>query len=264
MKQPTLCALFGLTVVLGASGCAVDTSDDVGEEKSVTDVAAADSVAGVSEVEGVDGADAIAAAAHFATAPAKGCRSRALDPVDPHVVHVTLDGCSGRFDRHVLAGHLTVTFSNGTDGSLHVAGVSDDLSIDGRPFTRTSSSDVRFEGTRRIVKRHVEQTGTKKTGDSVAQTKDVTVTFDTTTRCRDESGTAHAVVGGDRSVSTTIDLHTCETASGDELCPTGRIEHDRGAKKVVVTFDGSTEAQVSIDGGRRPKQRSWTLACTPR
>lgn len=264
MNRLTLLVLASIPLA-ASTACALDTSEDVDDEKAVTNVAAADSIAGDSEIDGVDAADPVAAAKRFAEAPAKGCRTRTLDPSAPNVVHVALEGCSGRFDRHVLSGHLTVTFSANPDGTLHVASQSADLAIDGRPFTRTASSDLRVDGARRIVTRHVEQSGTRKTGAPVTQTKDVTVTVDTTTRCRDERGTARAAIEGRDAVTSTIELHACDAASGAEGCPTGTIEHDRGnGKKVTVTFDGTATATVSIEGGRRPKERSWTLACEPR
>ena len=120
MNRLTLLVLASIPLA-ASTACALDTSEDVDDEKAVTNVAAADSIAGDSEIDGVDGADPVAAAKRFAEAPAKGCRTRTLDPSAPNVVHVALEGCSGRFDRHVLSGHLTVTFSANPDGTLHVA-----------------------------------------------------------------------------------------------------------------------------------------------
>lgn len=261
MKLPSRPLLVAGLLTFAAFGCAVEADDDVGDEKNVTNIASADSVAGISEVDGVDVTDPAAAASRFAAASTKPCRTRSIDANDAKVVHVTLTACNDRFDRRVLTGHLTVSFSSNADGTLHVESVSDDLTIDGRPFRRAARADVRADGARRIVTRHVEQSGTKKNGAAVTQTKDVTVEIDAATRCRAEKGTAHAVLQG-RTIDSTIEIRTCETDSGEDLCPSGRIEHHHSdGKDVVITFDGSPTADVSIDNGRRPKERSWSLAC---
>lgn len=262
MKLPLTALVFVGLVSSAALGCAVDPTEDVDEEKNVTNIASADSVAGASEIDDVEGTDPVAAASRFAGASTKPCRARTLDTSDPKVVHVTLTACNDRFNRRVLTGHLTVSFSANPDGTLHIESVSDDLTIDGRPFRRTARADVRVDGARKVVTRHVEQSGTKKNGAAVTQSKDVSIEVDAASRCRAEKGTARAVVGQGRTIDTSIELRTCEAASGEDGCPTGRIEHHHSdGKDVVIAFDGSPVAEVSIDNGRRPKERTWSLAC---
>ena len=113
---------------------------------------------------------------------------------NPSVVNVTLANCTGRFDRHVVNGHLSLTFSANTDGSLHVETVSSDLTIDARPFTRTVSADITLDANGRTVTRHSESSGTKPNGDTVTRSGDEIVVTDKATHCRTVNGTGHAVV----------------------------------------------------------------------
>jgi hypothetical protein len=260
-------------IVLGASalvfvGCSSDpANDDLDDEKEATTASALDVGTSSTELGDLTSADPAAAASGTAASKTKGCHTKTVDPGNPNVVHVTLDGCTGRFGRHVVSGHLTVTFSANADGTLHSETVSEDLTVDGRPFSRTVSADITIAGDTRHVSRHSEKTGTKKNGDSLVQTEDETVVIERATRCRTVNGTGHALVGGNRNItSTTTNLQTCEAADGDDLCPTGTVEHANEAKGKtrVATFDGSATATLEISKHKGSETKSWSLDCTPR
>lgn len=257
---------FGLGVMILA-GCAADrVGDEFEDEKTATTAAALDEGTSASELEGLASADPAKAAESLA-AKSDGCRTRTVDAANPAVVHVKLEGCTRRFGRHVVSGELTVTFSANADGSLHSETTSNDLTIDGRPFTRKVSADIRLDGDLRHVSRHSEETGSRKNGDSLVRTGDHVIVFDKAKRCRTMNGTGHAVVGGDRTISSTItSFVTCEAADGQDYCPTGTIEHVNESKRktVLKTFDGSATARIDISKPKGDKTTTWSLDCTPR
>jgi len=257
--------LVGAALLLVA--CGADPGDDLDDEKTSTTTAALDVGASAASLDGLDAADPAKAAAHLAASTKESCKTRTVDPANPNIVHVTLDACGGRFDRHVVSGHLTVTFSANADGSLHAETVSEDLTIDGRAFSRKVSEDIRFDGDQRTVTRHSEKTGTKKNGDSLEQSQDAVIVFDRATRCRTENGTGRALVAGSREIAmTTADLRTCEADDGQEYCPTGTIEHVNKAKGKTrtVTFDGTTVATIEVSKRKGDTSSTWTLACVAR
>lgn len=262
-------ALFGTA----AGGCgAASTEDDVfDDEKAVTTASALDLGTSSSELGDLGSMDPTEAARSLATSSDSskrdGCRTRTVDPASPNVVNVTLDGCTKRFGRHVLSGHLTVTLSSNPDGSLHAETKSSDLTVDGRPLSRKVSADITVNGDERRVVRRAEQSGTKPNGDEFVQTRDELVVINKATRCRTVNGTGRTVVGGTRTIVSTLRaLETCETAEDEDLCPTGSIEHVNQAngKTVVKTFDGSTTATVTVSKPKGEKTSTWSLACTPR
>ncbi len=267
MKLRSITA-FGVTGILALAGCSAPAAGDpLDDEKAATSVAALDVGTSSSELADLVSVDPATAARDLAASKTTGCRTRTFDPASPNVLHVVLDGCGGRFDRHVVSGHLTVTFSSNADGSLHTETVSSDLTIDGRPFTRTVSADITIDGSARTAARHSEESGTKKNGDTVTHTSDEIVVTDGATRCRTENGTGRSVVGGTRTIDSTItNLQTCETPGGDDYCPTGAIEHVNEAKQktVLKTFDGTATAKIEISKPKGEKASTWTLACTPR
>jgi hypothetical protein len=254
--------------VFGLAGCFANAGDDdLDDEKSATTASALDVGTSSTELGDLTSTDPAQAASGVAASKTKGCHTRTVDAANPNVVHVTLESCTGRFGRHVVSGHLTVTFSSNTDGSLHSETVSSDLTVDGRPFSRSVSADITIAGDVRNVSRHSEKTGTKKNGDSLVQTEDEVVVVDRSTRCRTVNGTGHSLVGGNRSItSTTTNLQTCETAEGEDLCPTGTIEHVNEAKGKtrVASFDGSANATIEVAKRKGSETKNWPLDCTPR
>jgi hypothetical protein len=266
MALARVIAFAATMLVLG--GCSAPVKDDdFDDEKSATTASALDDGTSSTELADLGSTDPAAAASSLAASKTKGCRTRTLDATNPNVVHVALVDCTGRFGRHVVNGNLTVTFSSNADGALHAETVSSDLTIDGRPFSRQVSSDIRVTGGVRYVSRHSHETGTKPNGDSLVHTGDHVVVTDTATRCRTVNGTATSVIAGSRTVASTItNLQTCETDTGEDLCPTGTIEHVNDAKRktVLATFDGSSTATIDISKPKGEKTKSWALDCTPR
>lgn len=255
----------GIVVVTGCASAATE-SDPFADEKVATEALALDQGVSAAEMAEVGSADPAEAARSLAEKP-KGCRTRTVDARDPNVVHVVLAGCSGRFDRHVVSGELTITFSAGVGGALHAESVSRDLTVDGRALSRTVSSDIVLEGDVRTVTRHAESRGTNRKGESVTKSSDETIVANRATRCRTVNGTGHALVGGTRGVDTTItDLSTCETAEGEEACPTGTISHvtESKGKTVIQTFDGTPIAKVATTKPKGNEEKTWTLACQSR
>lgn len=254
------------TLLVALTGCGAGAqTDPFDDEKVATSVAALDVGTSSSELDELGSVDPEQAASDLAARKTQGCRTRTLDTVKPNVVHITLAGCTGRFDRHVVDGHLVLTFSSNPDGSLHADTVSSDLSIDGRPFTRTVSADITLDANGRTVTRHSETTGTKQNGDSLARSGDEIVVTDKSTHCRTVNGTGHTIVAGTRNIESTItDFQTCEGADGDDLCPTGSIEHvnQAKAKTVLETFDGSPTVSIAISKPKGDRSTSWTLDCT--
>lgn len=253
--------------LLAFAGCATTEADDeFDDEKTATAVAALDVGTDATEIDGLESLDPQRAATDLASSKTKGCRTRTVDPTNPNVVHVVLASCGGRFDRHVVNGTVTVTFSSNPDGSLHADKVGD-LTIDGRAFTRTVSADIKVTGNVRIVSRHAEKTGTKKNGEAVTHQSDEVVVTDKATRCRTVNGTGHSVVAGVRKIETTItNLQTCETEDGEDYCPTGTIEHvnESKGKTSVKTFAGVADVTIDISKPKGDKTKTWTLSCTPR
>ncbi|MBS2014815.1 MAG: hypothetical protein JST00_18140 [Deltaproteobacteria bacterium] len=248
------------------TGCTSTVDDDFDDEKTATAVAALDVGTDATEIDGLESLDAAKAAQELALVKVKGCRTRTVDPSNPNVVHVVLDGCTGRFDRHSVSGTMTVTFSPNADGSLHAEKVGN-LTIDGRAFTRTVSADIKVTGNVRVVSRHAEKVGTKKTGESVTHSSDAVVVTDKTTRCRTVNGTGRSIVAGDRTIETTItNLQTCETDAGEDYCPTGTIEHVNASKgkTSLTTFNGSVNVSIDVSKPKGDKTKSWTLDCLAR
>lgn len=268
--RPPTKQLLPTVLLLTLGACAADDGDgrdDFDDEKAATSVAALDVGTSAATLDDLDTADPVQAASRIAAGKADGCRARSIDPASPNVLHVVLDRCGGRFDRHSVSGRLTVTFSSKPDGTLHADTTSEELTIDGRPFSRTVSEDIRIEGSTRTVKRHSEKVGTKRSGESLSQVKDDIVVFDRATRCRTENGTGHAVVAGSRNITTTVtELRTCDGPDGQEYCPTGTIEHvnQTKGKTVLTTFDGTTAARIDVSKPKKETSSTWTLACLAR
>lgn len=248
-------------------GCSGHAGSDFDDEKAATTVAALDTGTTSVETDDLTRAEPKQAALDLTTLRTKGCRTRTVDPADPQLVHIVLDGCTGRFGKHVMSGRIDVRFSSNADGSLHAESTSDGLTIDGRAATRTATADIVITDTQRRITRHSEKTGTKKNGDTLTQTTDHVIVVDRATRCRTVDGTGLALVGGGRRIETSIvAFQTCETEAGEELCPTGTIDHvnQTKGKTVHATFDGSSTATLEISKPKRETTESWALDCAPR
>lgn len=200
-------------------------------------------------------ADPAAAASALAAAPPAPvdgkCRSRAIDPSDPHTVIITLTDCTGRFGKHHVSGQEIVHFTLGDNGVLHADFHSEGLTFDGRPATHTASADITFDGAGRHVAWQGSFDSTSDGGEALAHTSDLTIDVDTVAHCRTRNGTAKTTIGGREIDSSIQDLRTCRDADGDAGCPTGEVVHTRepSGKVVTVSFDGTDQATITTPRG---------------
>jgi hypothetical protein len=210
--------------------------------------------------------DPAKASGEAAGAPSKlwppGCLTRAKDPTNPRVVHLTFKDCTGPFGLVKLNGEETVTFDKGADGKLTASFTSENMTANGHPVQHSATAEITVVGTERTVVWQGAWTRVNGKGETVAHTSDLTIKVDTSTHCRVENGTAKTNVG-DREVDTTIDdVKLCPNASGAEGCPSGTVTHTRtkNGKSVKVEFDGSAEAKVTGPNGNSIEV---ALVCTP-
>lgn len=257
--------LFGLALAATAcTGMGDEDGEVAGEESSAMDDGL--TAQAVGRLESAD-PDAAAAALVEGTDP-DGCRTRVRDDVQPNVVHVYLDHCTGRFSRkghHVLTGEMLVTFSQNADGTLHAEHETVTLTMDDQPAIRTASADITFDG----QLRHIDWSGTMSTtteeGESLSRVAAHTVDVDRDTGCSVLNGTAH-VERGDKQIEVVLSgMTSCEDPSGGRFCPTGLIEADVTNRDVHITktFDGSAVATIDVTSPKGDRTKTIELDCTP-
>ena len=249
-------------LLLGLSGCASLDEDD---ERLFSTTEALSASLGGDGLDSLSAPDPAQAAADFSQAKAgdESCRTRTLDPSDPHVVHVTLNGCTKRFGRRVVDGKLTLTFSEGEAGALHIERVSEDLRIDGRPASLRASTDLTFSGDSRTAQTQSTLTRTREDGSELVRSGSHTLTFDRGSLCRVLEGSSTSTLDGEPLGNGRSELSWCELEDGTELCPVGEVEHHRPArgKHVLTRFDGSATAQAEVTTPRRSFTRTIPLSC---
>jgi hypothetical protein len=264
---PTRPALALAVAALLASACGASPDDgDLSAETVAAETSALESGITIQVVASMSSADPSAAAAEVVAAPeSEGCRTRVRDAASPNVVHVYLDGCTGRLGGHTVSGEVVVAFSTNPDGTLHAEHQSVDLTIDGLPATRVATADITLDGDQRHIVWHGETTRTTEDGEAVTHTGDHLIDVDRSTRCRVVNGTGLTFRGDQEIHSVLHDVATCEGPSGEDYCPTGTIEHDNITRDRQSTrhFDGSNVALVEIHGPRHDKTKAIALACTP-
>ncbi len=180
-----------------------------------------------------------------------GCLSRSIDPTDPLTVRLHFDDCTGPFGLVHVRGDEVVTFSAGAAGALHAEYRSDALTANGLACAHQASADITVRGTSRDVAWRGTWARTSLAGVAVAHTSDLAVEFDLAAGCRSSTGSAVTTVGS-RTIDTAIDAYRiCWSASGD-ACPSGSVVHTSRAtgRTLRVSFDGTSEAQVVLAGGR--------------
>lgn len=212
----------------------------------------------------VQGQDPSAAASSLAAAqwwPA-GCATRAKDPTNPHVVRVTLNGCSGPFGMLKHSGEITVTFSKNADGSLHAQATSSNMTINGKGVSYSAAADVTVASGLITVDFDGAWTRENAKGETVSHTRQGTTVIDLAAKCRTTNGTGATNVGARQIDSTFKDYKVCRKADGSDACPSGEIIHTRkpGGASVTFTFDGSADATVT---GPKGNSVSVPLVCTP-
>jgi hypothetical protein len=270
------CTVLGFSLAALAAGCAAGPTADESQLASDGEAATAadtqsQSVAAV-VLDPVSVADPAAATAQIASAaPAAaaaalwpaGCVTRAKDPTNPLLVHVTFDDCTGPFGLVHIDGGADALLSHGASGALHAAITGVDLTANGKPIVFAASADVTFPtATTRSVIWQGSWSRTNEQGDSVVHSSDLTIGVDESTGCRTANGTAETTVAR-RGVDTTITGYTvCHDPAGQEGCPSGAVEHVRepDGLTIHVDFDGSDEAAVT---GPKGRDFDLPLVCTP-
>lgn len=252
---------------LGATLCACAQQESDDDESAAARLDVETAALGVEGVDALSSPDPVAAAAEAARPDARdaGCRTRRLDEASPNTVHVTLRDCSKRFGRHVISGELTLTFSAGSNGALHVERESSNLTVDGRPASHRASTDIVFDGELRIATTSGTWLRTREDGSSVTREGAHVVTLDKATRCRVAEGKSTELVDGVEVGTGASHVAWCELADGVDGCPVGEVERDRPArgKHVVTRFDGTSVATSEITGPRGTRTRQSSLVCSP-
>lgn len=260
------CAGVALTVLL--AGCSAGSSAD--EEQLAADGTEAMTSSTQSThlgnvvFESLSEIDPDKAAAQVAGNPTAlyptGCVSRAKDPTNPRVAHVTFTDCTGPFGLVHLSGEEVVTFSAGPGGALHadIAGV--DLTANDKPITFSATADITIDGAARNVKWQGTWTHVNDHGVTVSHTSDLRIDVDTAAGCATSNGNAKTTVAS-REVDTTVsDYEVCRNSDGALSCPSGTVTHTGklSGKVVTVTFDGTDTAAVS---GPRGNSFDVPLVC---
>lgn len=265
MKIRSAIALVSVVGVALLAGCGPeDDQDDEGIASASAGLSASLSLDGLSRVDATDPPAAALAVAQDSQGD-KGCRTRRVDAANPNIVHVTLDRCTKRFGRHVISGEMTLVFSRGEAGALHVERTSEGLTVDERPASHTASTDITFEQDGRVAHSRGTWVMTRKDGSQITHVGEHTVTFRASSGCRVSTGTSVDQVDGEEVGTGTSELAWCELPDGSDGCPTGLIEHDRPGKQkhVLKRFDGTETVNVEITKPRRSHSRQIQLACTP-
>lgn len=250
-----------LTIVSAASLAACASKDsgnsDNGSETGDSNEAAASNAQASSmayvlfaPVSSIDPSAAASALASAQWWPA-GCATRTKDAT-ANVVHIHLNDCTGPFGLLHWNGDITVTFSKGASaGVLHAEAASSDMTVNGHAVTYSAAKDITVNGGQRTVTGTWSWTRETASGATVAHTGQFTTVIDVQSGCRDTNGTAMTTVGNREVDSTIKDYKICRAAGEDE-CPSGEIDHHHklSGRTVVVVFNGTNEANVSIAGGK--------------
>jgi hypothetical protein len=249
LQQP----LFLGTLTLALAGCW-----DIDQELAEASVSSALSTSkntkmtrGASENVAPGGClDATAAAAEAASQPTAGlypagCVEKTAEGPS---LHIEYDQCTGPFGHVTLAGGIDAELSEKSCDVLHAA-VSDsgDLTSNGEPVEYNASADIRVDGDLRLLDYTGDWRSTTPRGKDVFVTADLDVTIDRTSACVEVSGTSSGFVGEHDFSATTTGYRVCP-----EACPeAGRSEvivELYREREIVVEFDGSDVAKVTVDG----------------
>jgi hypothetical protein len=259
---------FALATLAAGCGVAADPTElQVAADGVQATSASSQSISLTNVVfDGVTVTDPGKAAAELAMPTAlwpAGCVTRAKDPTNPDMVHVTFTDCTGPFGLVHIDGQEVVTLSPGAAGALHVAITGENLTANGRPVTFSASADVTFPTpTARSVVWQGSWTHVDDAGDTVSHTSDLQIAVDLAAECRTSNGSATTTVAS-RQVDTTItDYMLCrDPANGTEGCPSGTVTHigRPSGRTVTVEFDDSSIAEVT---GPRGNTFPVDLVCT--
>jgi hypothetical protein len=194
--------------------------------------------------------DPSAAAAEAAARPTPGLYPEGcvIKTTDGPSLHVEYDDCTGPFGHLHLMGGVDAELSETSCNVLHAAVAdSGDLTANEEDVAYTAEADITVEGDLRRLAYTGDWVSKTRRGDEVAITADLDIVVDRATDCLQVSGVSSGHVGKHDFEATTQGYEVCPGA-----CPSaGRTEvqvelfRDR---TIVVEFDGSEIAQVSVDG----------------
>lgn len=267
MRLSIACSSFVLvgSMLVAMTGCAAREEEEEGATETTTAALQAGSQYGVTEsvIEDTDAApDPETLAQKIVDRPARNLEpaSCATKTRSGSVVTLVLSNCTGPYGRAVVSGTLTATLSKTAADVVHVTiASSDDFVANGKPLHLATTSDVRYEGSKRFVTHHGESRGTTKRGRAFDRQSDATITADVEARCADIAGHATGTVAG-ASIDTTIEgLRVCRDACPASGLAKATVKTARGRERSMeIRFDGSDEAQVV---GFRGREFSVALAC---
>ncbi len=245
--------LFSL-FALGLAGCAQAMDQELAEA-SVQSALQTSRNSGVGKVvfDAVDPTaclDPAAAAAEAAARPTAGlypssCVAKTADGAD---LHVELDDCTGPFGRVHLDGGLDATFTASACDKLHAEVVdSGDLTANQRDLEYSASAEITVDGDLRNVDWAGHWSTTTRMGKEAEQTSDLAIVVHAQSGCLDVSGTTKGHLGDHDFDSTIEGLSVCPDA-----CPaagTVRVTAEgwRRERSLLIEFDGSNVAKVTID-----------------
>lgn len=163
-------------------------------------------------------------------------------------LHIEYDHCTGPFGKVTLVGGVDADLTEKECDVLHAAVAdSGDLTSNGEAVEYTAEADIRAAGNLRLLDYTGDWRSTTERGEEVFVTADLDIAVDRETACVEVSGNSSGFVGDHDFTATTNGYRVCP-----EACPeAGRSEiqielyRDR---EIVVEFDGSDTAKVTVDG----------------
>jgi hypothetical protein len=173
-----------------------------------------------------------------------GCVSSTRSGVE---VHLQFDDCTGPFGLVRLNGGIDATFSL-KEGKLHAELVdSGDLTVQDNPVDYAASSDIRIDEGGYALTWTASWGGETAGGEAFHHTSDLDITSDPETGCATLSGDSSGSVG-ERGMDSVIEGYAVcplECPSAGKITSTGKSS----GRTVVVEFDGSATAQVTLPSG---------------
>ncbi|MCC6554037.1 MAG: hypothetical protein IT372_13595 [Polyangiaceae bacterium] len=249
--------LSGLLLAASLTGC-LRKQDDEADQQLAEDAAALSwegskssglGRAVLSPVQAADTQDADTAASSYETRPVAGfypagCVSSTRSGAS---VHVQFDDCTGPFGLVHLSGGIDAAFSL-RDGTLHAELVdSGDLTVQGNPVDYAASTDITIDAAGYVLAWNASWDGTTGGGEPFAHDSDLDIAADPDTGCVTLGGTSSGSVS-DRGMDSVIEGYSvcpAECPSAGRITSTGK----KSGRTVVVEFDGSTRAQVTLPSG---------------
>lgn len=183
----------------------------------------------------------------------KGCLST-THPAQTNEVTYTFDDCLGPFGLRRLTGSVKIVFARSTTG-LSLDATATGLAVGRATLDLVAHAEVTAVGVERRAAWHAELEGTTARDRAFRRVVDRTLVSRTGEACITANGASTGTVEGTSLGVTVSDLVRCRGA-----CPEagGHVEALRqGLPALVLDFDGTTEAKVSIGG----KTKSIALAC---